>query len=119
MNKVILCGNLGADPELRYTQSQKPVCNLSVATTEYREKDGEKQEFTEWSKVVIWGQQAENCSKYLSKGRSVLVEGRLQTRSWENKEGQKQYTTEIVAQNVQFIGGAKKDESPAPKQGGF
>ena len=107
-NRVVVMGNLGQDPELKYTQSQKPVCNLSVATTDYRTiAEGEKQEFTEWHRIVVWGKQAENASKYLTKGRAVLVEGRLQTRSWEDKEGAKRYTTEIVAQNVQFVGSAK------------
>src|SRR5690606_38415366 len=83
-----------------------PICTLSVATTDYRTSpDGQRQEFTEWHRIVVWGREAENCSKYLSKGRSVLIEGRLQTRSWEDKQGQKRYTTEIVAQNVQFVGG--------------
>jgi single-strand DNA-binding protein len=105
-NRVVVMGNLGQDPELRYTQNQNAVCTLNVATTDYRTSpDGQKQEFTEWHRIVVWGRQAENASKYLSKGRAVLVEGRLQTRSWEDKQGQKRYTTEIIAQNVQFVGG--------------
>lgn len=105
-NRVVVMGNLGQDPELRYTQNQNAVCTLNVATTDYRTSpDGQKQEFTEWHRIVVWGRQAENCSKYLAKGRSVLIEGRLQTRSWEDKQGQKRYTTEIIAQNVQFVGG--------------
>lgn len=109
-------GNLGQDPELRYTQSQMAVCTLRIATTDYRtSQDGQRQEFTEWHRIVVWGKQAENCSKYLAKGRSVLVEGRLATRSWEDKQGQKRYTTEIVAQNVQFVGsGGQRTERPAP-----
>ena len=108
MNRVVIMGNLGQDPELRYTQSQTPVCTLSIATTDYRTgADGQRQEQTEWHRVVVWSKQAENCSKYLAKGRSVLVEGRLATRSWEDqKTGQKRYVTEIIANNVQFIGGA-------------
>lgn len=123
LNRVVIMGNLGQDPELRYTQSQTPVCTLSVATTDYRtSQDGQKQEFTEWHRVVVWSKQAENCAKYLAKGRSVLVEGRLQTRSWEDKQGQKKYVTEIVAQNVQFIGGqrdraAGAQQSDRPQQG--
>lgn len=106
LNRVTIMGNLGQDPELRYTQSQVPVCTLRVATTDYRMgADGQRQELTEWHSVVVWQKQAENCCKYLAKGRQVLVEGRLQTRSWEDKGGQKRYTTEIVAQNVQFVGG--------------
>lgn len=106
LNRVVIMGNLGQDPELRHTQSQVPVCTLSVATTDYRTgQDGQRQEFTEWHRVVVWNKQAENCAKYLAKGRTVLVEGRLQTRSWEDKQGQKRYMTEIVASNVQFVGG--------------
>jgi single-strand DNA-binding protein len=95
-------GNLGQDPDLRHTQNQTAVCRLSVATTDYQIKDGEKTETTEWHSVVVWGKQAENCAKYLTKGKSVLVEGRIQTRSWE-KDGVKKYKTEIVAQSVQFL----------------
>lgn len=118
-NRVVIMGNLGQDPELRYTQSQTPVCTLSVATTDYRTgQDGQRQEFTEWHRVVVWSKQAENCAKYLAKGRSVLVEGRLQTRSWEDKQGVKKYVTEIVAQNVQFVGGggAQRDRSGGQQQ---
>lgn len=107
VNKVILVGNLGADPELKYTPSGRPVCNLSVATNETwkKSKDGEKQERVEWHRVQVWGDQAENCQKYLAKGRSVYLEGKLQTRSWEDKDGKKRYTTEIVADRVVFLGG--------------
>lgn len=106
LNRVVILGNLGQDPELRYTQSQTPVCTLSVATTEYRPgPDGQRQELTEWHRIVVWGRMAENASKYLTKGRSVLVEGRIQTRNWEDKSGQKRYVTEIVATNLQFVGG--------------
>ena len=96
-------GNLGTDPELRYTQSQSPVVTLSVATTENWVKDGQRQENTEWHRIIVWNRQAENCAKYLSKGRSVLVEGKIQTRAWDDRNGQKRYTTEIVASNVQFM----------------
>ncbi|HEY3354342.1 MAG TPA: single-stranded DNA-binding protein [Polyangia bacterium] len=107
VNKVILVGNLGKDPELRYTPGGQAVCDLRLATTDsYTGKDGEKKESTEWHTVVVWGKQAENCSQYLSKGRQVYVEGRLRTRSWDDKEGKKQYRTEVVAQTVQFLGGA-------------
>jgi len=106
VNKVILVGNLGADPELKYTPSNRPVCNLSVATNEvWKDKSGQKQEKTEWHRVNVWGEQAENCSKFLAKGRSVYVEGRLQTRSWDDKEGKKRYSTEVVAERVVFLGG--------------
>jgi single-strand DNA-binding protein len=106
VNKVILVGNLGADPELKYTPSNRPVCNLSVATNEvWKDKSGQKQERTEWHRVNVWGDQAENCSKFLAKGRMVYVEGRLQTRSWDDKEGKKRYSTEVVADRVVFLGG--------------
>ena len=106
VNKVILVGNLGADPELKYTPSNRPVCNLSVATNEvWKDKQGQKQERVEWHRVNVWGDQAEHCSKYLAKGRMVYVEGRIQTRSWDDKEGKKRYTTEVVADRVVFLGG--------------
>jgi single-strand DNA-binding protein len=104
VNKVILIGNLGADPELKYTPSSRPLCNLRIATTDvYKDKAGQKQEKTEWHRVTVWGDQAENCNKYLAKGRSVYVEGRLQTRSYD-KDGQKHYATDIVADRVVFLG---------------
>lgn len=107
VNKVILIGNLGADPELRYTPNgNRPVCSLRIATSEvFKDKAGQKQEQTEWHRVTVWGDQAENCNKYLAKGRSVYVEGRLQTRSWDDKEGNKRYSTEVVAERVKFLGG--------------
>jgi single-strand DNA-binding protein len=105
INKVILIGNLGADPELKYTPSSRALCNLRIATTEvFKDKAGVKQERTEWHRVTVWGDQAENCSKYLAKGRSVYVEGKLQTRSYD-KEGQKHYATDVVADRVVFLGG--------------
>jgi single-strand DNA-binding protein len=106
VNKVILVGNLGADPELKYTPSNRPVCNLSIATNEvWKDKGGQKQERTEWHRVNVWGDQAEHCSKYLAKGRTVYIEGRLQTRSWDDKEGKKRYSTEVVAERVVFLSG--------------
>ncbi|WP_428263199.1 single-stranded DNA-binding protein [Haliangium sp.] len=106
VNKVILVGNLGADPELRYTQSGAAVCELRVATNEsWTDRQGQRQERTEWHRIVVWGKQGENASKYLSKGRQVYVEGRLRTRGWEDKDGNKRYTTEIIANDVQFLGG--------------
>ena len=109
VNTAILIGNLGRDPELRHTQSGQPVCNFSIATTEsWNRKDGSgREEKTEWHRIVAWGRTAELCAQYLSKGRTVYIEGRLQTREWENREGQKQRTTEIVAQTVQFLGGPR------------
>ena len=106
VNKVMLIGNLGRDPELRYTQGGSAVCNFSVATNErWRDKDGNNQERTEWHRIVVWGKQAENCAQYLQKGRTVYIEGRLQTRDWEDREGNKRQTTEINAMTVQFLGG--------------
>jgi single-strand DNA-binding protein len=104
VNKVILVGNLGADPELKYTPSNRALCNLRIATTEvFKDKSGQRQEKTEWHRVTVWGDSAENCSKYLAKGRSVYVEGRLQTRSYD-KDGQKHYATDVVADRVVFLG---------------
>ena len=106
VNKVIIVGNLGADPELRYTSGGQPVTDLRIATSRrWQGKDGTMQEDTQWHRVVVWGKQAEQCKEFLSKGRQAYVEGRLQTRSWEDREGNKRYTTEVVAQQVQFLGG--------------
>ena len=117
VNKVILIGNLGRDPEVRYTPSGAAVANFTVATNEaWTDKSGQKQERTEWHRVVVWGKAAENCGEYLSKGRSVYVEGRLQTREWTNKEGAKQYTTEVVANQVVFLSGG--DRSGQGRGGG-
>jgi single-strand DNA-binding protein len=108
VNKVIVIGNLGRDPELRYTQNGQAVANFTVATNEnWTNKAGEREERTEWHRVVAWGRVAELCAEYLAKGRTVYVEGRLQTREWEDKEGQKRRSTEIVAQTVQFLGGGR------------
>lgn len=111
VNKVILIGHLGADPELKNTSSNRAVCSLSVATNEYTGKGDKRQERTEWHRVTVWGDQAEHCSKYLEKGRSVYVEGRLQTRSWEDKDGKKRYSTDIVADRVVFLGGESAGKS--------
>ena len=119
VNKVILVGNLGRDPELRYTQNGSAVANFTVATNErWRDKDGNNQERTEWHRIVVWGKTAENCAQYLAKGRSVYVEGRLQTREWEDKEGNKRQTTEISAQRVQFLGGPRGGGTGGPDPGG-
>ena len=105
INKVILIGRLGNDPEVRYTANGGAVANFSLATNEsWTDKSGQKQERTEWHKVVAWSKLGELCGQYLSKGRQAFVEGRLQTRDWTDKEGNKRYTTEIIAQNVQFLG---------------
>lgn len=110
VNKAIIVGRLGQDPELKQTGSGQAVCTLNVATSEnWTDRDGQRQERTEWHRIVIWGKQAENAAKYLAKGRQVYLEGRLQTRSWETPEGQKRYTTEIVASTVQFLGGGASE----------
>ena len=112
VNKVILVGNLGANPELRYTAGQQAVANLRLATTErWTDKNGQKQEATEWHRVVVWGKQAEICGQYLTKGRQVYIEGRIRTRQWQDQSGQKRFTTEVVAQNVQMLG-SRADRAP-------
>ncbi len=112
VNKVILIGNLGRDPEIRYTTSGQAVANFTLATTEVRtNKDGKKNEFTEWHRIVAWGRMAEICGEYLSKGRTVYIEGTLRTRSWEDKEGRKRQTTEVVAQNMQMLGGPSGEKT--------
>ena len=107
VNKVILIGNLGRDPEVRYTPSGSAVCNISLATTRnWKSRDsGERQEETEWHRVVFYDRLAEIAGEYLKKGRSVFVEGRLKTRKWQDKEGKDQYTTEIIADQMQLLGG--------------
>ena len=106
VNKAILIGRLGKDPEIRYTQSQTAVANFSLATGERRrDQSGNWVEHTEWHNVVVFGKTAENCSNFLKKGREVYIEGRIQTRKWQDKEGKDRWTTEIVANTVQFLGG--------------
>lgn len=101
LNKVLLIGRLGRDPEMRYTASGQPVANFSIATDEtYTGKDGQKVEKTEWHRIVVWGKQAEFCGNYLTKGRLVYIEGKLETRKWQDKDGQDKYTTEIKADRV-------------------
>jgi single-strand DNA-binding protein len=105
LNKVILIGNLGRDPEVRYTQSGTAVANFTLATNEvWTDKGGERQERTEWHRIVVWGKQAEIVREYLSKGRQVYVEGSLQTRQWDDREGNKRTTTEIKAARVLMLG---------------
>ncbi len=105
VNRVFLIGHLGADPEVKYLPSGQAVCEMRLATSEtFKDKQGEKQERTEWHRIVVWGKTAENCAQYLAKGRQIYVEGRLQTRSWDDKDGNKRYTTEIVANDVRFLG---------------
>ena len=102
VNKVILIGNLGGDPTVRYTPQGTAVANFNIATTErFTNRSGEKEERTEWHRIVAWGKLAEICQQYLKKGKQVYVEGRLQTRQWEDQQGQKRQTTEVVANNMQ------------------
>lgn len=106
MNKVILCGNLGQDPELKFTQGGEAVLKMRIATSErWTDKSGEKKESTEWHTVVLWGKRAEALSKILAKGRTVVVEGKIQSRSWDDKDGQKRYATDIKANDIQLVGG--------------
>lgn len=127
VNKVILVGHLGKDPEVRYSPGGSAVANFSLATSEqFKDRDGNKQERTEWHRVVFFGRQAEIAGEYLRKGRMAYVEGRLQTRKWTDKDGQERYTTEIVGDRLQLLGGGGGaggaedrsaydfDQSPAP-----
>lgn len=117
-NKVILIGNLGKDPELKFLPSGKPVANFSIATSEkWKDKStGETKEQTEWHNIVIFGNLAEICGQYLKKGSSVFVEGRLQTRKWQDKNGQDRYTTEIIANEMKMLGGRGDQPSSQPAQ---
>ena len=116
VNKVILIGNLGKDPELRYTTSQTAVASFSLATGERRkDQSGNWVDHTEWHNIVTFGKTAENCANFLKKGRQAFIEGRIQTRKWQDKEGKDRYTTEIIASTVQFIGGAKDATKGAPQ----
>lgn len=125
INKVILVGNLGSDPELRYTQSGTAVATLSVATSRYwKDRDGNTQNETEWHRVIVWAQQAEFCNNFLSKGMKVYAEGRLQTRKWQDQNGNDRWTTEIIANTIQNLtprqsdgeGGGSSGEPPLPSE---
>jgi len=106
LNKAMLIGNLGADPETRYTQDGTCVCNLRLATTEkFKDRNGQQQEKTEWHRVVLWGRLGEIANQYLKKGARVYIEGKIETRKWQNKDGQDQYTTEIRANEMKMLGG--------------
>ena len=119
VNKVILVGNLGRDADLRYTPGGAAVATLSLATTEvWNDKQGQKQEKTEWHRVVLWGKQAESLKEYLVKGKQIYVEGRLQTRQWDDKEGNKRYTTEIKADRITLLGGGGGGRSTSMDRGG-
>ena len=121
INKVILIGRLGRDPEVRYTPSGVAVANFSIATSEeWKDREtGEKQERTEWHKIVAWRRLGEICGEYLHKGSQVYIEGRLQTKAWEDRDGNKRYTTEVVAQAMQMLGPAGKEGRAAPMEGGY
>lgn len=118
LNRVFILGNLGGDPELKVTPGGMTVTTFNVATNDiWTDKNGNRQERTEWHRVVVWGKQAEHCNQYLKKGRTVFIEGRIRSRQWEDKQGQKRVTTEIVATSVQFIGGPTRqatEETPEP-----
>ena len=117
VNKVILIGNSGKDPELRRTPGGSSVASFPLATTErFNDRNGERQERTEWHNIVVWGRQAEIVNQYVRKGRPVYVEGRLTTRSWDDRDGNKKYRTEVVANTVQFLGsgGGQGEERPQP-----
>ena len=117
VNKVILVGRLGRDPETRYTGSGQAVANFSLATDEsYKDRNGERQKRTEWHKIVVWGKQAEIAQQYLKKGSLVFIEGRIQSREWQDKEGQKRTSFEIVANNFRMLGG--RAEGAAAGAGG-
>ncbi len=129
LNKAMLIGNLGQDPEVRYTQSNKAVATLSIATSErFKDNNGENQERTEWHRVIAWGRTAEICQQYLTKGSKIYIEGPIKTRQWEDKDGQKKYTTEITALKMVMLdsrgdsGGGNKPAgggaSQSQKQGG-
>lgn len=106
INKVILLGRIGGDPELKFTPSGTAVCNVSIATSQkWKDKSDKQQEKTEWSRVVAWGKQAELLNKYVSKGDQLYIEGRMETRNWDNKEGVKVYTTEVILEKMDFISG--------------
>lgn len=112
VNKVILIGNLGADPEIRYTPGGLAVANFRLATTENRtNKEGQREQRTEWHRIVTYGKLAEICGEHLAKGKQVYIEGRLQTRSWDDKDGNKKWTTEVIANNMQMLGPAGRPSS--------
>lgn len=129
VNKVILIGNLGKDPEVRFTNNGSAVARFPIATSEvWNDRDGNRQERTEWHNIIVWGKQGETCGQYLAKGRQVFVEGSIRNRSYDDKSGVKRYITEIVAQRVRFLGGGggtrvapetdsgHADEGPADSQ---
>jgi len=117
VNKAILVGNLGGDPQIRYTPSGTAVANFNIATTErFTDKSGEKQTRTEWHRIVAWARLAEICNEYLKKGKQVYIEGRIQTRDWEDKEGNKRSTVEIIATNMVMLGRAGDSSDVSPQE---
>lgn len=119
VNKVILIGHLGADPEVRFTSAGQAVASLRIATADnWTDKSGNRQERTEWHNVTAWGKTAENCGKFLAKGRQVYVEGHLQSREYQDKEGQTRKVWEVVADNVTFLGAGERREEPKPATSG-
>jgi len=119
VNKVILVGNLGKDPEVRFTPSGRAVAKFPIATTEsWMDQENSRQERTEWHNVVVWGKQAESCGQYLAKGRQVFIEGAIRSRSYDDKDGNKRYITEIVAQRVQFLGSSGGGRGASTEDGG-
>ncbi len=119
INKVILVGRLGRDPEMRYTNTGTPVVNFSLATDEvWNSREGNRQTRTEWHNVVVWSRLAEICNEYLAKGKLIYLEGRLQTREWEDRDGNKRRTTEIVASEMKMLGKRSEEPEPARTSGG-
>jgi len=119
VNKVILVGRLGRDPETRYTGGGQAVANFSIATDEtYKDRNGERQKRTEWHKIVVWGKQAEIAQQYLKKGSLIFIEGRIQSREWQDKEGQKRTSFEIVATNFRMLGGRAEGAAAGAGGGG-
>ncbi len=118
MNKAMIIGNLGNNPELRHTQNQTPVATFSVASTErWKDSDGNKQEHTEWHRVVAWKGLAEVCNEHLSKGSKVFIEGKLRTRKWEDQDGNIRYSTEIVVRDLEMLGGRQENSESVPDDG--
>ena len=119
LNKVMLIGNLGKDPELRFTPNGRAVARFPVATSEqWTDQQGQREDRTEWHNVVVWGKQAETCGQYLAKGRQVFIEGSIRSRQYDDKEGQKRYITEVIAQRVQFLGGRGEGGGRGASAGG-
>ncbi|MFH1727766.1 MAG: single-stranded DNA-binding protein [Pseudomonadota bacterium] len=120
LNKILIMGNLGQDPEIRYLSDGKAVASFSVAANEtWINKEGKKEEHTEWFKIKVWGKQGENCAEYLSKGRPVFIEGKVRTNQWDDKDGNKRYTTEIIASTVQFLGSQTSDNFQSKNNNSF